>query len=314
MTDLNSRSVWVIMDLRQLQYFSRIAESGSFREAASRANVAQSALSRHMRALEEELGVTLMDRHARGIRLTPEGEKLKRRTDTILREMEETKAELTATPSNPRGTVTIGASSTSSRLLYARLAEATSDRFPGINLEMTEGASYFLLEGMDTGRIDLAIMVDPEVREYLSTESLVTEKVYLVGSPRHSNMPPAPCSARDLANRPMVLFSRPSGGRAMLENAAAAHNVAINVRFEAGSPDVIKDFVRRGLGYAIMPYSSIFKEVERGELIASEFDGFQLTRTFIRRTDRPSTPAVDAVAELIREEFKALAIEGAFGS
>lgn len=301
------------MDLRQLQYFTKIAESGSFREAAVRANIAQSALSRHMRALEEELGVILLERHARGIRLTTEGEQLKRRADSILRDVEETKSELTATTSSPRGTVTIGASSTTSRLLYARLAEATSQRFPGIDLQMTEGASYFLLEGMDTERIDLAIMVDPEVRDYLSTEPLVTEKVYLVGSPRHARMPDAPCSARDLANRPMVLFSRPSGARAMLENAAAAQNISLNVRFEAGSPDVIKDFVIRGLGYAMMPYSSIFREVERGELVVSEFDGFQLTRTFIRRTDRPSTPAAEAIAGLIREEFRALAKEGAFG-
>lgn len=141
----------------------------------------------------------------------------------------------------------------------------------------------------------------------------MTEKVYLVGSPRHADMPAATCSARDLANRPMVVFSRPSGGRAMLENAVAAYNIAINVRFEAGSPDVIKDFVRRGLGYAMMPYSSIFEEVERGDLVASEFDGFQLTRQFIRRTDRPTTPAVNAIADLIREEFDALAREGAFG-
>lgn len=301
------------MDLRQLQYFSRIAESGSFREAAARANVAQSALSRHMRALEDELGVTLMERHARGIRLTPEGEQLKRRADNILHEIEETRAELSASTSRPRGTVTIGASSTTSRLLYARLAEAAIDRFPGIDLKITEGASYFLLEGLDTGRIDLAIMVDPETRDNLSSESLVTEKVYLVGTPHQGGMPAETCSARDLANRPMVVFSRPSGGRAMLENAVAPYNISIDVRFEAGSPDVIKDFVRRGLGYAMMPYSSIFEEVERGDLAVSEFDGFQLTRRLIRRTDRPSTPAVDAIAHLIREEFNGLAREGAFG-
>lgn len=267
-----------------------------------------------MRALEEELGVILMERHARGICLTAEGKKLKHRADNILRDIEETRAELTAPTSSPRGKVTIGASSTSSRLLYARLAEATNDRFPGIDLQMTEGASYFLLEGMDTGRIDLAIMVDPEVRDYLSNESLVTEKVFLVGAPNHSDMPAAPCSAQDLVHKPMVMFSRPSGGRAMLEKAAAAHNVEINVRYEAGSPDVIKDFVRRNLAYAMMPYSSIFKEVERGELAASEFDGFELTRTLIRRTDRPSPPATDAIAELIRQEFSALTDEGAFGA
>ena len=77
---------------------------------------------------------------------------------------------------------------------------------------------------------------------------------------------------------------------------------------------MIKDFVRRNLAYAMMPYSSIFKEVERGELAASEFDGFELTRTLIRRTDRPSPPATDAIAELIRQEFSALNDEGAFGA
>jgi LysR family transcriptional regulator, nitrogen assimilation regulatory protein len=302
------------MDLRQLQYFSRIAESGSFREAAARANVAQSALSRHMRALEEELGVILMERHARGIRLTAEGEKLKRRADTILREVEETRAEMTATKASPRGTVTIGATTTTSRLLYARLAEAVNEHFPDVTLQMTEGASYYLLEGMDTGRIDLAIIVNPAHRDNLSNEELVTEKVYLVGSPRLPDIPSAPCSISDLVDRPMVLFTRPSGGRTQLENAAAANNVSIDVRFEAASPDVVKDFVRRGLAYAMMPYSSIFKEVENGELIVSEFREFQLTRTFVRRTDRPSTPAIDAIAAQIRDEFRTMTIEGVFGT
>lgn len=100
------------MDLRQLQYFCRIAESGSFREAADRANVAQSALSRHMRILEDELGVTLLERHARGIRLTPQGQKLKLRADNILREVEQTRIEMTMSDASPHGTVTLGASAT----------------------------------------------------------------------------------------------------------------------------------------------------------------------------------------------------------
>ena len=301
------------MDLRQLQYFSRIADSGSFREAAERANVAQSALSRHVRALEDELGVKLFERHARGIRLTPSGEKLKLRADGILREVEETRAELTTAQASPRGSVTLGASTTTSRLLYARLAEAASKLYPGIELHMTEGASYFLLEGLDTGRIDLAIMVDPETQSYLSTEALITEKVYLVGAASQSNMPAAPCRVQDLDGRPLVLFSRPSGSRMLLETVAAAGNVKLNVRFEAASPDVIKDFIRRGLGYGMMPYSSIFRDVESGNLVASEFDGIELTRTFIRRTDRPSSPAVNTIANLVRAEFAALANEGVFG-
>jgi LysR family transcriptional regulator, nitrogen assimilation regulatory protein len=301
------------MDLRQLQYFCRIAESGSFREAADRANVAQSALSRHMRTLEDELGVNLMERHARGIRLTPQGEKLKLRADDILRLVEETRLEMMTSRGGIQGKVTLGASATTGRLLYARLAETASERYPLIELNMTEGASYYLLEGLDTGRIDLAVMVDPESRSYLTNEALVAEKVYLVGAARHANMPAGPCTLQDLAGRPLVLFSRPSGSRTLIETAAAAQRINLNVRFDATSPDVIKDFVRRGLGYGVMPYSSIFRDVEAGELVSTEIEGIALTRTFIRRTDRPSSPAVTAIADLIREEFTDLENEGMFG-
>jgi LysR family transcriptional regulator, nitrogen assimilation regulatory protein len=302
------------MDLRQLQYFCRIAESGSFREAANRANVAQSALSRHMRTLEDELGVILLERHARGIRLTSQGEKLKLRADNILREVEETRLEMMTSEGGIQGSVTLGASATTGRLLYARLAETASNRYPQIELNMTEGASYYLLEGLDTGRIDLAVMVDPEPRSYLSNEALVAEKVFLVGAPRHANMPTAPCALQDLAGRPLVLFSRPSGSRTLLETAATEQGISLNVRFDATSPDVIKDFVRRGLGYGVMPYSSIFRDVAAGELVSTEIEGIALTRTFVRRIDRSSSPAVTAIADMIREEFSDLEREGMFGA
>lgn len=301
------------MDLRQLQYFCRIAESGSFREAAERANVAQSALSRHMRTLEDELGVTLLERHARGIRLTVQGEKLKQRADNILREVEETRIEMTTSQGIVQGTVTVGASATTGRLLYARLAESASRRYPHITLQMTEGASYYLLEGLDTGRIDFALMVDPETRSYLSNEPLVAEQVYLVGTPGHADLPTGPSTLHDLADRPLVLFSRPSGSRLIIETAAAAQRIPLNVRFDATSPDVIKDFVRRGLGYGIMPYSSIFQDVEAGDLVATELEGMKLTRTFTLRNDRQSSHAVTAIADLVREEFTALEHEGMFG-
>ena len=302
------------MDLRKLQYFSRVAESESFREAAERANVAQSALSRHVGALENELGVSLFERHARGVCLTPEGLRLKERADRILREVEETKAELTATDTSPCGIVTLGASATSSRLLYARLAEAAVKLYPRIDLNMTEGASYFLLEGLDTGRIDIAVMVDPEPRTYFYTEPLVTEKVYLVSGAGQTDSSPPSCSVKDLKHRPLVLFSRPSGSRALLESTAASSGISLNVRFEAASPDVIKDFVRRGLGYGVMPHSSIFRDITKGELVATEMEGIELTRTFIHRTDRPESPAVNAIAGLVRKEFTALREEGVFGS
>ena len=301
------------MDLRQLRYFVRIAESGSFREAAERVNVAQSALSRHVRALEEELGVALFERHARGVRPTAAGGRLFKRASLILRDIEDVRAELTAESASPGGTVSVGASATTSRLLYGRLAETAGTRFPRIVINMLEGAPYFLLEGLDTGRIDLAVMVDPEPRNHLATEPLVTETLYLIGASRKSGLPAPPCTVRDLENLPLVLFSRPSGSRMSVEAAAAEQGVTLDVRFEAASPDVVKDFVRRGLGYGLMPHSSIHRDMRAGELSAVRCDGLRLTRAFVRRTDQPASPAVEAIASLIRDEFQALIAERVFG-
>lgn len=301
------------MYLRQLQYFTRIAESGSFREAALRANVAQSALSRHVKALESELGVTLFVRHARGVRLTPEGRRLHERAKSILHEVDEIRAEMSSASESPRGAVAVGASPTTGRMLYGRLAEAAGRRYPQIRIGLIEGASYALLEGLDTGRIDLAVMVNPELRANFATDPLVREKVYLIGAAGDAGMPAGRCTVADLDGRPMVLFSRPSGSRMPIEAAAAARGIALNVRYEAASADVIKDFVRRGLAYGLMPHSSVFRDVDRGEIAAVELEGLEHIRTFIRRADRPASPAVAAIAGLIRDEFRALAAEGYFG-
>ena len=160
---------------------------------------------------------------------------------------------------------------------------------------MLEGAPYFLLEGLDTGRIDLAVMVEP--RNRLATEPLVSETLYLIGAGGKPGMPASPCAVRDLENLPPVLFSRPSGSRMSVE--AARHGVRLNVRFEVTSPDVAKDFVRRGLGFGLMPQSSIYRDARAGELSAVRCDGLRLTRAFVRRADRPASPAVEAVASLI---------------
>ena len=301
------------MDFRQLQYFALVADSGSFRAAAGRANIAQSALSRHIKILDEELGVKLLERHARGISLTPEGERMKERTSSILRELADIRYEMSATKISPRGNVTIGASATSSRLLYARLAEIVSQRYPLLELNITEGASYFLLEGLDTGRVDLAIMVNPEPRTYFTIEPLVTESVYLIGSTSHCKFPAANCTVDYLKGKPLILLSRPSGSRMMLEAAAAKENIKLDVRFEATSPDVIKDFVRRGLGYGLMPYSSIVSDIKGGELIGCRVQTIELTRTLIKRIDRPASAAVDIIGDLVRSLFVTLHNEGVFG-
>lgn len=301
------------MDLRQLRYFTAIAEYGSFSEAALRLRIAQSALSRHTIALEQELGVTLFERLPRGVELTPSGSLLFDRARAILDEVETARLEVMAQAALPSGEAVIGTTSTTSRILYGPLAERFARDHPNVTLRFVEGVPYLLLEGLDTGRIDLAVMVDPEPRASLILEPLVTEQEYLIGPPNSADMPSESCDVVALAGFPLILLPRPAGSRIKLDQMARDAEVTLNVTHEVANVDVVKDFVERGLGYGILPYSSVTPGVEEGRYKACPVVGLTITRTLVRRADRPLTPAVIELSRLIHEEIDAQINAGGFG-
>ena len=300
------------MDLRQLRYFTAIADYGSFSEAAARLRIAQSALSRHTSTLEKELGVLLFDRHHRGVDLTHSGSLLLGRSRRILAEIEDARAEIMAQATLPSGDAVIGTTSTTSRILYGPLAARFAHDYPNIRLRFVEGVPYLLLEGLDTGAIDIAVMVDPEPHESLVLEPLVTEQEFLIGALK-ANLPPEPCRVSDLAGLPMILLPRPAGSRVKLDRMAADANVALDVTHEVANVDVVKDFVERGLGYGILPYSSITPNLADGRYKAVPLDGLTITRTLVRRADYAPTPAVIELTRLVHDEINQMIEVGGFG-
>ena len=300
------------MDLRQLRYFAAIAEFGSFSEASARLRVAQSALSRHMLALEKELGVQLFDRHPRGIDITYSGSLLLTRTKRIMAELEEARTEVMAQAALPSGGAVIGTTSTTSRILYGPLAARFAQDYPNVRLRFVEGVPYLLLEGLDTGDIDLAVMVDPEPRASLVLEPLVTEQEYLIGTNK-ANMPGPVCTVENLAGLPLILLPRPAGSRVKLDRMAGQAGITFDVTHEVANVDVVKDFVERGLGYGILPYSSITPGIEEGRYQAVPIDGLTITRTLVHRADRTPTPAVIELTRLVHDEINKMIKDGGFG-
>jgi LysR family nitrogen assimilation transcriptional regulator len=300
------------MDLRQLRYFAAIAECGSFSEAATRLRVAQSALSRHTLTLEQELGVKLFERHPRGVDPTPSGALLLARAKRILAELEEARAEVMAQAALPSGDAVIGTTSTTSRILYGPLAARFARDYPHVRLRFVEGVPYLLLEGLDTGTIDIAVMVDPEPRESLVLEPLVTEQEFLIGTVK-ANLPPSPCMVDSLAGLPLILLPRPAGSRVKLDKMASDAGISLDVTHEVANVDVVKDFVERGLGFGILPFSSITPGVQEGRYQATPLDGLTITRTLVRHSDRAPTPAVLELTRLVHDEINQMIKEGGFG-
>ncbi len=300
------------MELRQLRYFVQIADAGSVRTASTRVRIAQSALSRQVTALEDELGVPLLVRHARGVTPTEAGARLRERAVSILSQIEDIRAEIMAEGDAPAGTASIGTSAGTSRLLYGRLVEHFIETYPRIKLNLVEGAPYLLLEGLDTGRIDLAVMVDPEPRASLAFEPLVSEQVYLIGAIDDPRLPAGTSTVADLAELPLILLPRPAGSRMSFERAAAVAGVRLNVAYEVDSQEVIKDLIARGLGFGLLPYSTIERDIAQKIFASIPVQGMTLSRTLVTRADHAATPAVATLANAVRAEFNKLAEEHAF--
>ncbi len=291
------------MELRQLRYFRAIAEYRSFSEASARLHVAQSALSRHTASLENELGVQLLERLPRGVALTASGELFLTRTIEILERMETMRLEVKAQAALPSGEVVIGTTSTTSRILYGPLAERFARDYPNVLLRFVEGVPYLLLEGLDTGRIDLAVMVDPEATASLELDPLVVEQEYLVGPPSFVFENDKPLEVRALASFPLILLPRPAGSRVKLDRLAREAQINLNVKHEVANVDVVKDFIRRELGFGILPHSSIFLDGSENRFTYLPINGLSITRTLVRRSDRATTPAVNELSRVIHEEI-----------
>jgi LysR family nitrogen assimilation transcriptional regulator len=291
------------LELRQLRYFRAIAEYRSFSEASARLHVAQSALSRHTASLENELGVQLLERLPRGVALTASGELFLTRTIEILERMETMRLEVKAQAALPSGEVVIGTTSTTSRILYGPLAERFARDYPNVLLRFVEGVPYLLLEGLDTGRIDLAVMVDPEATASLELDPLVVEQEYLVGPPSFVFENDKPLEVRALASFPLILLPRPAGSRVKLDRLAREAQINLNVKHEVANVDVVKDFIRRELGFGILPHSSIFLDGSENRFTYLPINGLSITRTLVRRSDRATTPAVNELSRVIHEEI-----------
>lgn len=300
------------MDLRQLRYFVEVADAQSFNEAAARLGIAQSSLSRRVQDLEDELGVRLLTRNARGVALTAAGTVLLGRAAALLRDAEAARAEVAERANLPAGEVTIGTSPAFSRLLLGRVAERFAPDHPRLRIHFVEGAQYQIFEGLDTGRIDLAVMVSPDEIRSCTIEPIMTEPLYFVTAPANRRAARAMLMA-ELEGVPLILFPRPSGNRNYLDRKAEEAGIRLDVRYELADLSAQKEFIARGFVSGILPTSAVYEEVRRRALAVYPVRGLLLTRTLVTRTDRARTPAVAAVADSIRSVMRGLVAEKAHG-
>ena len=184
--------------------------------------------------------------------------------DFFSEQIDQVRDEIQSAGGPPSGRVVLGLVPTVSCVISARLARRTVDRYPGISLCIVESYSGHLMEWLHRGEMDLALIYGPSSDLHLTVQSLGRDTIVAVG-PRGSGL--AQKKQVDigwLLRQRLVLPSHSHGLRALIEHAAAAKKLKLDVQLEADSFLVLTSLVEEGLGFALLPPSSVRGEVADG--------------------------------------------------
>ena len=292
------------MELQQLRFFVEIVKAGSLNKAAQRLNITQPALSRRIRALESEIGSELFVRHRTGMTPNTEGHRLLSYAEHILQEADAVRDRISNATHPVSGSVTVAAAPSAGQHYFAAIAEKMADTYPTIKVSFVEGQVYELLAGLEKGEVDIAFMIDPEPDADLVLTPLFSEPFYLIGARDTPHFPKRPVRTSDLGAYPLVTYPKLTGLRKIIDKAALKTRTTLDVRFSTTSHSTIKDFVRRGLGFALMSRSAIGHDVD--DFCAARLSDLRLSRALVTLRRQVQSPAILTVIHVIKSHAKTL--------
>ncbi|MBA3592977.1 MAG: LysR family transcriptional regulator [Polaromonas sp.] len=306
------------MDLKQLEYFVRVAELGSFTRASIALDIAQPALSRQVRLLEVELRQNLLTRTGRGAIPTEAGKLLLKHGRGILHQVEVAREELAAVRGGLAGRVSIGLPPSLSKLITVPLTQAFRQHLPLAQLTLTEGFSVLMQEGLRVGNLDMAVLYNSERSPELETITLHSEELVLIS--RRDSVKPStkktgtgkrqPISLVEVAALPLILPSRPNAFRILVEGEMITIGCKPQITLEVDGLNAILSLVREGMGHAVLP-SYTLSNVEdpapftlrsiRSPRIMSEL---MLVRSARRASTDTQKMAVEVVTSVVVDTLK----------
>lgn len=298
------------MDLRSVRYFIQIADCGSITRAAGNLGVAQPALSRQLRAMEEELGMPLLVRLPRGVRLTAAGRQYLDHCRRALRELERGREELRANRDSPRGQVILGVSPTLGPLLVPGVVERVRRQCPQLALKIVEHFSTLLFDGLLTGRIDVALLTNPSVTRALRFTPLISEPIVVLAAPQ-------PRDARrfytlaELSRTPVIVTE---AIRAIVDGQIGRYGARLNVDIEVNAVEAIGQLLLRGVGPAVMPISTFHSEIASGRVMAFPIADVNVQRSLVlaHPVERRLSAATDEISQIVTMEMNTLSDQGVF--
>jgi DNA-binding transcriptional LysR family regulator len=266
------------VDLRQLEILQAIAETGSFTACGRKLHVSQSAISRQILLLEEELGEPLFLRVGRQVRMTAAAESLVQLGQRVFLDVRETVGAITDRTRELRGTLRLSGGMTVCLYVFPPLLKHLRRVHPHLDVRLTVTLAGRSVQEIRGGRVDAGLLTLPVEETDLVTVPALREELLLIASPTHHLAKRRKVQARDLAGLPFVLFEVGSATRKVIDNFFASQTIEPTIVMDTENVEIIKAMVKTGLGVGIVPYQAVAREVKAGQLFCSRIEGHELVR------------------------------------
>ncbi len=267
-----------VMDLRQLEILQAIAETGSFTACGRKLHVSQSAISRQILLLEEELGEPLFLRVGRQVRMTPAAESLVQLGQRVFLDVRETVGAITDRTRELRGTLRLSGGMTVCLYVFPPLLKHLRRVHPQLDVRLTVATAGRSVQEIRGGRVDAGLLTLPVEESDLVTVPVLHEELLLVTTPTHPLARRRRVTPRDLDGQPFVLFEVGSATRKVIDQFFATEKIDPTIVMDTENVEIIKAMVKTGMGIGIVPYQSVAREVRAGQFFCARIEGHELVR------------------------------------
>lgn len=277
------------MDIHVLELFCGIVESGSFSKAASAVYLTQPTVSGHIKKLEEEIGVRLLDRLGHRATPTKAGDLLYRYAKQILALRQEAQQALDELRGGLKGELVLGASSVPGGYLLPPFIGRFRAQYPDITVVLKVSDSKEIIEAVITGAYEVGAVGAQFDDSRIEYQKFAEDEMVLVVPPTHPWASRRIVKANELSSQPFLIRERGSGTRKIMEQALEQHHLsmsAFRVIAEMGSNEAIRQAVKAGGGIAIISRLAVASDIKCRELTAIPVAGLKLTRPFYLITHR----------------------------
>ena len=278
------------MDSRLLEYFLRVAELGSINRAAADLHLSQPALSRHIAAIEHEMGTKLFNRSQGGVTMTDSGKLLSDRARPLLRQFTILREQV---GEKAAGQLAIGIPPSWHQVFSATFVGRMVTQYPSVSLRVYEGVSNVLRDHMFAGLLDLCIVpFDASPASGYRQTALVREPLMLVGRGEDGLIADEPISVSRLDGLQLVLPGRPNLLRAQVEHTMARKGMNFRMAVETDTLTLCLEMARQGVGYTVVPACAIYRHGHGDEISWAPLRGMYLTWALYENQARTHSEAV----------------------